>query len=132
MGLKDAFLGWPVLRQLTGDDPTGRGAAALSPHTTAKRARTATADSVVQTVCPYCSVGCGQRAYVQDGRITQVEGDPDSPISRGRLCPKGSATEQLVNSPTRLQTVKYRRPYGTAWEELPLEVAEQMVADRVL
>src|SRR5262249_55593903 len=73
--------------------------------------RTATADRVVKSVCPYCAVGCGQKVYVKDEKVIQIEGDPDSPISRGRLCPKGSASEQLVNGPQREYRVKYRRPY---------------------
>jgi formate dehydrogenase major subunit len=64
--------------------------------------------------------------------VTQIEGDPDSPISRGRLCPKGSATKSLVTSALRETRVKYRRPYGTQWEELPLDVAMEMIADRVI
>ena len=131
MGLKDTFLGWPVLRQLTGEDPLGRGAAAQSRHTAQLQPRTKTADRVVQSVCPYCAVGCGQRVYVKDEKVVQIEGDPDSPISRGRLCPKGSASEQLVNSRTRQTKVLYRRPRGTEWEELDLETATRMVADRV-
>jgi formate dehydrogenase major subunit len=87
---------------------------------------------MVQSVCPYCAVGCGQRVYVRDERVIQVEGDPDSPVSRGRLCPKGSATRQLVTGPGREYRVKYRRPHGTEWEELPLDRAMDMIADRVL
>ena len=94
--------------------------------------RTATADKVVDSICPYCAVGCGQKVYVQDERVVQVEGDPASPISRGRLCPKGSATKQLVNAPTREYKVKYRRPYGTEWEELSLDDAMEMIAQRVI
>ena len=131
MGLKDTFLGWPVLRQLTGEDPLARGAAAQSKHTAGLQPRTKTADRVVQTVCPYCAVGCGQKVYVKDEKVVQIEGDPDSPISRGRLCPKGSASEQLVNSRTRQTKVLYRKPRGTEWEELDLDVATRMVADRV-
>jgi formate dehydrogenase major subunit len=123
---------WPVFRQLTGPDPLGRGRAARSSGTENVVSRTATADRVVQSVCPYCAVGCGQRIYVQDEQITQIEGDPDSPISRGRLCPKGSASKQLVTSPTRVTTVRYRRPYGTEWEDLDLDTAMEMIADRVL
>jgi formate dehydrogenase major subunit len=126
------FLSWPVLRQLTGNDPLGRGAAAQSARTAGLSPRTATADRVVRSVCPYCAVGCGQRVYVKDERVVQIEGDPDSPVSRGRLCPKGSASEQLVNSPGRRTTVLYRRPYGTEWESLDLETATDMIADRVL
>ncbi len=87
---------------------------------------------MVQSICPYCAVGCGQRVYVKDERVIQIEGDPDSPVSRGRLCPKGAASKQLVTSPLREQKVKYRRPHGTEWEELDLETAMDMIADRVI
>jgi formate dehydrogenase major subunit len=87
---------------------------------------------VVQSICPYCAVGCGQRVYVKDERVTQIEGDPDSPISRGRLCPKGAASQQLVQSPTREYKVKYRPPHGTEWEELDLDTAMDMIADRII
>ena len=131
MGVKDVFLSWPVVRQLSGEDPLGRGAAAQSARSAALQPRTATADRVARSVCPYCAVGCGQKIFVKDEKIVQIEGDPDSPISRGRLCPKGSASEQLVNSPTRREKVLYRRPKGTDWEELDLDTAMKMVADRV-
>jgi formate dehydrogenase major subunit len=123
---------WPVYRQLTGGDPLGRGKAVRSKATESVVARTATADNVVQSVCPYCAVGCGQKVYVKDEKVVQIEGDPDSPISRGRLCPKGSASKQLVTSPTRVTKVKYRRPHGTQWEDLDLDTAMDMIADRVL
>jgi formate dehydrogenase major subunit len=123
---------WPVLRQLTSGDRLGRGTAVRSARTEETTPRTRTADRVVKSICPYCAVGCGQRVYVKGERVVHIEGDPDSPISRGRLCPKGSASEQLVNSPGRVTTVKYRRPYGTDWEDLPLERAMEMIADRVL
>jgi formate dehydrogenase major subunit len=123
---------WPVVRQLTGNDPLGRGAAARSKATDNLVSHSADADRVVQSVCPYCAVGCGQRVFVKDEKVVQIEGDPDSPISRGRLCPKGSASKQLVNSPTRVTTVKYRRPHGTEWEDLDLDTAMDMIADRVL
>jgi formate dehydrogenase major subunit len=87
---------------------------------------------VVKSVCPYCAVGCGQLVYVRNGRVDQIEGDPDSPISRGRLCPKGAASKSLVTAPSREHKVKYRRPYGTRWEELGLDEAMDMIADRVL
>ena len=131
MGLKSTFLGWPVARQVLGDDRLGRGAAAQSRRTAELQPRTATADRVARTVCPYCAVGCGQLAFVKDEKVVQIEGDPDSPISRGRLCPKGSASEQLVNSARRKHAVLYRRPRATEWEELPLETAMEMVAERV-
>jgi formate dehydrogenase major subunit len=123
---------WPVYRQLTGNDPLGRGKAARSKATEAVVSRTATADRVVKSVCPYCAVGCAQNVYVKDEKIVQIEGDPDSPINRGRLCPKGSASKQLVTSPTRVTKVRYRRPYGTEWEDLDLDTAMEMIADRVL
>ena len=125
-------LPWPVLRQLTGRDFLGRGAAAKSRTTERIEPRTATADRVARSVCPYCAVGCGQNIYVKDERIVQIEGDPDSPVNRGRLCPKGSASKNLVTSELREEKVKYRRAYGTEWEELDLEVAMEMVVDRVL
>jgi formate dehydrogenase major subunit len=132
VGLRDVFLGWPVVKQLTGNDPLGRGLAAQSDRSAALRPRTATADRVVQSVCPYCAVGCGQRVFVKDEKVIQIEGDPDSPVSRGRLCPKGSASEQFVNGPRRITTVRYRRAHGTEWEDLPLERAMDMIVDRVL
>jgi formate dehydrogenase major subunit len=121
----------PLLRQLAGD-PLGLGRAAQSPASRELTPRTRTADRVVQSVCPYCAVGCGQRVYVKDERVVQIEGDPDSPISRGRLCPKGSASEKLVNSPTRQTRIKYRRPHGTEWEHISLEQATDMIADRLI
>jgi formate dehydrogenase major subunit len=124
--------GWPVYRQLTGPDPLGRGAAAQSDRSKSLTARTETADSVARSVCPYCAVGCGQKVFVKDGKVVQIEGDPDSPVSRGRLCPKGSASLSLVTSDRRQQKVLYRRPYGTGWETLDLETAMDMIADRVL
>jgi formate dehydrogenase major subunit len=120
-----------LLRQLAGD-PLGLGPSAQSARSRKLRARTETADRVVQSVCPYCAVGCGQKVYVKDEKVVQIEGDPDSPVSRGRLCPKGAASENLVNSPLRETKVKYRRPYATEWEELSLSAAMEMIAERVL
>jgi formate dehydrogenase major subunit len=125
------LLSWPVLRQIRGD-PLGLGRAAQSRRSRELRPRTDSAERVVRSVCPYCAVGCGQLVFVEDGTVTQIEGDPDSPISRGRLCPKGSATRHYVTSPLREYKIKYRRPYGTQWEELPLEQAMEMIADRVI
>jgi formate dehydrogenase major subunit len=132
MGVTKAFLGWPVVRQLTGPDRLGRGVASASPRTSRHVARTETADRVVKSVCPYCAVGCGQRIFVKDEKVVQIEGDPDSPISRGRLCPKGSASEQLVNNPKRQTTVLYRPAYATEWESLDLETATDMIADKII
>jgi formate dehydrogenase major subunit len=122
---------WPVLKQFRGD-PLGLARAARSQPTSDLTPRTSKAERVVQSVCPYCAVGCGQLVYVEDGKISQIEGDPASPISRGRLCPKGSASKGLVTSPLREYRVKYRRPYGTEWEALSLEQAMEMIADRVI
>ena len=122
---------WPVSRQLHGDQLC-LGKPSQSERSASLEPRTSTADRVAASVCPYCAVGCGQLVYVQDGAVTQIEGDPRSPISRGRLCPKGSASKSLVTSPRREQRVKYRRPYGTRWEELPLEQAMDMIAERLL
>jgi formate dehydrogenase major subunit len=121
----------PLLRQLQGDR-LALGHAARSKRSEQLKPRTATADRVVQSICPYCAVGCGQKVYAKEGRVVQIEGDPDSPISRGRLCPKGSASEQLVNSPTRETKVRYRRPFGTEWEDLDLDTAMDMIAERVI
>src|SRR2546421_12522038 len=119
----------PFRRQLAGDS-LGLGRAAQSIRSERLHARTHTADKVVQSICPYCAVGCGQKVYVKDDKVIQIEGDPDSPISRGRLCPKGAASEKLVNSPIRETYVKYRRPGGKEWERIPLEQATEMIADR--
>jgi formate dehydrogenase major subunit len=132
VNLRKAIQGWPVLRQLRGSDRLGLGGAARSPRSAGLAARTEEADRVVRSVCPYCAVGCGQKVYVKDERVTQIEGDPDSPISRGRLCPKGAATKSLVTGPQRQTKVKYRRPYATQWEDLPLDVAMEMIAERVI
>jgi formate dehydrogenase major subunit len=127
---------WPVYRQVTGTDRLGRGQAVRSPHTEAARPRTETAERVVSSICPYCAVGCGQKVYVSiaNGKetVTQIEGDPDSPVSRGRLCPKGAASKQLVTHAGRQRTVLYRRPFGTQWEPLSLDAAMDIIADRVL
>ena len=132
MGVRTWLESWPVYRQLTGPDPLGRGTAAQSPRSKALEPRTATADRMAGSVCPYCAVGCAQRVYVKDEKVVQVEGNPASPISRGRLCPKGSASLQLVTGPHREEKVKYRAPYATEWTELDLHEAMEMVADRVL
>jgi formate dehydrogenase major subunit len=129
---RKTFLSWPVVRQVIGSDPLGRGTAVRSARTDGLRARTEDADRVAKSVCPYCAVGCGQRVYVKDEKVIQIEGDPDSPISRGRLCPKGSASKNLVTSPLRVTKVRYRRPYGTEWEDLDLDTAMSMIADRAV
>jgi formate dehydrogenase major subunit len=132
VGLRRFVQSWPVYRQLTGADLLGRGKAVESPSHVSLTARTASADRVARSVCPYCAVGCGQQVYVKDEKVVQIEGDPHSPISRGRLCPKGSASKQLVTGPQREQKVLYRAPYATEWAELDLDTAMEMVTDRVL
>lgn len=127
-----SFLEWPVVRQFTSADKTGRGSAVTSEKTRALESRVADADKVVKSVCPYCAVGCGQRIYVKDDKVIQVEGDPDSVISRGRLCPKGGASEQLVNAPGRVTKVLYRAPRAKDWVELDRETAIDMIVDRFL
>lgn len=125
------FLDWPVLRQLRSADWTGRGAAVTSEATRSTSPRTK-ADSVSKSVCPYCAVGCGQLVYSRDGKLTHVEGDPESPVSRGRLCPKGAASEQLGNSPLRQTKIRYRAPYATDWTDLDYDTAMDMIADRFI
>ncbi|MWA03787.1 dehydrogenase [Actinomadura sp. LD22] len=132
MGVRRWIGSWPVYRQATGSDPLGRGAAAKSGASERLKPRVSTADQVVKSVCPYCAVGCGQNVYVKDDEVVQIEGDPDSPVSRGRLCPKGSATLQLTTGPAREHHVLYRRPHGTEWERLDLDTAMDMIADRVI
>jgi formate dehydrogenase major subunit len=128
----DKLARWPVVRQVREGDLLGRGRAVQSERSRTLQARISRAERVVHSICPYCAVGCGQLVYVEQGEITHIEGDPASPISRGRLCPKGQATKSYVQSPLREYKVKYRRPYGSRWEELPLERAMEMIAERVL
>ena len=132
MGITSRLGSWPLVRQLTEGDPLGLGKAAQSERSRTLKPRIAEADHVAHSICPYCAVGCAQLVYVKDGEVTQIEGDPASPISRGRLCPKGAASKNYVQSPLREYKVKYRRPYGTDWEELPLEQAMDMIADRII
>jgi formate dehydrogenase major subunit len=107
------------------------GSTASSARSEHLEPRTKHADSVVKSICPYCAVGCGQNVYVKDEKIVDIEGDDDSPVSAGRLCPKGSASFQLVTGNHREQHVLYRRPHGTEWEQIPLDRAMEMVAQRV-
>ena len=127
--LRNLLGSWPVLRQIaTGTD--GTGPEAMTARTHALRPRHEGAD-VVQSVCPYCAVGCGQLIFHRAGRVISVEGDPASPISEGHLCPKGAATCELITHAGRATRVKYRAPHATEWRELDLETALDMVADRV-
>jgi len=130
VNIRDGLEQWPVLRQILQRDSRGFGATAYSPRTEKLTSRIRDADRVVRSVCPYCAVGCGQLVHVKNDKITDIEGDPDSPISEGCLCPKGAATFQLVTGSHRTQTVLYRRPYGKGWEVISLDRAMDMVAER--
>ena len=132
VGLSKLLEQWPVVRQLKTGDPLGLGPAVQSSRSKSLTPRIDEAEHVVQSICPYCAVGCGQLVYVKGGEVTHIEGDPASPISRGRLCPKGQASKSYVQSPLREYKVKYRRPYGTQWEELSLDEAMEMIAQRIL
>jgi formate dehydrogenase major subunit len=132
MNLRKRVESWPLLRQFREGDPLGLGKPAQSPRSASLQPRTVAADRVARSVCPYCAVGCGQKVYVKDEQVIQIEGDPDSPVSRGRLCPKGAASKNLVTAPLRQTKVRYRRPHGTEWEELDLDTAMDMIADRVI
>jgi formate dehydrogenase major subunit len=125
---------WQKVRKLPG---VGRVADwGMGPHAVSKRTRQAGARieglKVTESVCPYCAVGCGQVVYTRGGELVDIEGNPRSPINQGTLCPKGSASRQLVQQPGRLTKVRYRRPGGTEWEDLDLETAMEMIADRVV
>jgi formate dehydrogenase major subunit len=125
-------LSWPVLRQAFGADRSGRGPSVKSARSASLRPRTSTADEVVKSVCPYCAVGCGQNVYVEDGEVTHIEGDVASPVSRGRLCPKGAASLQLTTGSSREHQALHRRPGASDWEEISLDRAMDMIADRVV
>ena len=128
--VKDLLSRWPVIQQLKKKDWRATGETAMSSQTRDLQARHVGAE-VTRSVCPYCGVGCGQLIFHKDNELINIEGDPDSPISRGRLCPKGANTYQLHTVDSRLLKVRYRRPYGRDWEDLDLETAMDMVADRV-
>jgi len=120
---------WPLVRQiLQGAD--GTGPESMSGRTRSLRMKTDGA-RVARSICPYCGVGCGQLAFHKDGKLIAIEGDPESPISRGRLCPKGADSFQLITHPNRAKKVLYRRPRSTKWETMSLDTAMHMVADRV-
>lgn len=129
--LFDLLNKWPLVRQLKSGDWVGQGETAMTGRSEALHPRTRESEKVVGSVCPYCAVGCGQLIHVKDGKITDIEGDPASPVSHGNLCPKGAATFQLVAGTQRVKHVLYRRPGGKEWEQLPLEKAMEMVAERV-
>ncbi len=123
---------WPVLRQARGADKLGRGQAVKSSASSHLSPRVVEADKIAKSVCPYCAVGCGQNVFVKDEKVVHIEGDPDSPVSRGRLCPKGSASLQLTTGSSRRYEVLHRKPGAADWEVLDLDTAMDMVADRVI
>src|SRR5438270_7679399 len=120
---------WPVVKQVLGGGD-GTGPEVMSSHTHRLATKHHDAD-VSRSICPYCGVGCGQLIYHKDGKLISIEGDPESPISRGRLCPKGANSYELLTHAGRLTKVKYRRRFSRKWEEFDLETAMDMVADRV-
>jgi formate dehydrogenase major subunit len=125
----DKLSRWPLIQQLkTGSD--GTGLEVMSERTRQLRPKNDGAE-VTRSICPYCAVGCGQLVYHKAGKLISIEGDPASPISRGHLCPKGADTYELHTHSGRLTKVKYRRPYSKEWEEIALETAMDMVADRL-
>jgi formate dehydrogenase major subunit len=123
------FNDWSLPRQLAGQPSLGT--AAESEGSRKARPRLEMADTVGTSVCPYCAVGCAQLMYAKDNQIIHVEGDPRSPVNQGTLCPKGSATLGMIQSPLRVTTVKYRAPYSDRWEEKPLAWAMERIARHV-
>ena len=127
--IRAAINDWALPRQLRGQSPFGK--AAESEASRRNRPRLEDADRVGTSICPYCAVGCAQLIYARGNDIIHIEGDPRSPINQGTLCPKGAATLSWLQNPNRLTTVKYRRPYGTHWEEVPLDWAMERIAQLV-
>jgi formate dehydrogenase major subunit len=127
--MKGFITKWPVLKQIRTGNWRGTGEEAMSEQTR-NLAPKFQGTQVSRSICPYCGVGCGQLVYHKDGKMIAVEGDPASPVSRGRLCPKGADTFQLHTHPGRLTKVKYRAPYSRKWQEIGLEEAMDMIADR--
>jgi len=121
---------WPVARQLAQHDPVALGDSARSANHVGVRPRTETADRVVRSICPYCAVGCGQRVYVKDEQVIDIEGDPDAPHTEGALCPKGSSTYQLSLNERRITKCLYRAPGSDKWEEKPLDWMYDQIAKR--
>ncbi len=127
--LAELLLKWPLIRQIR-DRADGTGAEAMSEATRNLRPKHDGAE-VARSICPYCGVGCAQLVFHRNGRLIGIEGDPESPISRGHLCPKGADSFELVTNPTRITKVKYRAPFGHEWIDIDLDTAMDMVADRL-
>lgn len=139
--LFDRLRDWPVAREITrvieSAQPLsheiagmGMGEESISSRTRQIQPRTRGA-KVTASVCPYCAVGCSTLIYSQNGHVIDIEGNPDSPINAGTLCPKGAATYQLTVNPDRITTVLYRAPHSTRWEERPLDWAMDRIAQRI-
>jgi formate dehydrogenase major subunit len=120
---------WPLVRQIR-ERKDGTGLESMSEKTRAMHARTDDAQ-VARSICPYCGVGCGQLIYHKNGKLISIEGDPESPISQGNLCPKGAASYQLLTHSRREMKVNYRAPHANEWSEMSLDRAMEMVAERV-
>jgi formate dehydrogenase major subunit len=127
--IKDFITSWPVIKQIL-NRADGTGQEAWSEATRHMRPKNEGAE-VAHSICPYCAVGCGQLVFHRGNKLISIEGNPESPISRGRLCPKGSNSYELTTHAGRLKKVKYRAPRSTEWQEIPLEQAMDMIADRV-
>jgi formate dehydrogenase major subunit len=129
MSLKNLLSQWPLIQQIT------KGADGTGPESMTRRTQNLKPKNhdaaVARSICPYCGVGCGQLVYHKEGKLISIEGDPQSPVSRGHLCPKGADTFELHTHNGRLTKVKYRAPYSRHWEEISLERAMDMVADRM-
>ncbi len=117
---------WSLPQQLAGKNAFRE--AAESTTSRGLRPRLEQADTIGTSICPFCAVGCSQLVYVKDGKPIHVEGDPRSPINQGTLCPKGAGTLGLMTSPLRVNTVRYRAPHATEWEEKPLDWAMERIA----
>ena len=127
--LADLLEHWPLLRQIR-QRKNGTGLESMSEITRATHARIDDA-KVARSICPYCGVGCGQLIYHRSGKLVSIEGDPESPISQGNLCPKGAASYQLLTHARRETKMKYRAPRAKEWTEISVDRAMDMVADRV-
>jgi formate dehydrogenase major subunit len=127
--LAELLLKWPLIRQIV-DRSDGTGADAMSDRTKTLLPKNEGA-SVARSICPYCAVGCGQLVFHRDGKVVSIEGDPQSPISRGHLCPKGAASFELVTHSERATKVLYRAPFAKEWKALSHDEAMRRVADRI-
>jgi len=127
--LAELLLKWPLIRQLR-DRADGTGPESMTARTIELAPKNEGA-KVARSICPYCGVGCGQLVYHREGKVVSIEGDPESPISRGHLCPKGAASYELVTHPGRATLVRYRAPRSREWVHLDLDYATELVAERL-